>query len=330
MRFQIVHLGQIDYFRKKEIKKIAAHNNGYNGNSSYASLLRVAGDVSGKQRKKMKRLLSILILILWQTSGFSQENTIWVDSILTQIVLNKIEIYDTNFKVINNIDIELIPKDTVVNCLWTRPRYIDNILQSSCDGIVIDNPIIFDTLENQKNNEYIDFKYPKYDGYGNYLNDTIVFIIKRKPQSQSLQLDKSPLIKKLINTEWKIDKIFDKEIEIELDSCHKVFNLKINEDFTFTQRFGDNDDCSTLSMKENKEVGVEGDYDEFMKYHNKIQGHYLSVKKGIWKIEENNFLLIDLDEKRTLSFKIEKLNKKKLHLKFKKSDYTIKMKKASR
>lgn len=269
----------------------------------------------------MIRLLSISILVLWINHGFAQENTNWVDSILTAIILNEIEVFDNDLNVIKNTQIQFVTKDTVVNCLWTRP-------QGSFDGIVLENSIVFDTSTNQKNNQYLDFIFPKFDANGNFQNDTIAFAIKR---NNSKKINHEPLqIENLINTKWEIDKILYKEKEIELDSCHEIFHLIINSDFTFTQQFGDNKTkCSTKSMNQNKEVGVEGDYDGFIEYHNKIQGHYLSVKKGIWKIEGNNLLLIDLDEKKVLSLRIEKPKRKNIFLLLDKLGYKVKMKKLS-
>ncbi len=274
----------------------------------------------------MKKILLILILILLGKIGFTQKNTIWVDSILTKLILNEMETFDKNLKPIISSKIELHKKEIVVNCQWTRPKYINNILQGSFDGVLVNSQITFDTSTNKKNKKYIDFKYPVFDKQGIYLNDTIAFTINREGASRKKYDFRQNDI--LMNTEWHIDKIVAQGIGIELDSCHKVFKLILKNDFTFVQKFESNQySCSTLSMNEDKEVGVEGDYEEFMIYHDKIQGHYLNMKKGIWKIVKNDFLLIDIDDKQILSFEIEKLNNEELHLVLKKMNYQLKMKK---
>ena len=175
---------------------------------------------------------------------------------------------------------------------------------------------------------YLDFKFPKYDNNGNCLGDTIFFILKknnvRKENQESTQTEN------FTNTKWRIDKILNKGKEIKLDSYHRIFNLRFNSDFTFIQQFGDNKyDCSTKSMDQNIEVGMEGGFREYFEYRNKIQGHYLSVKKGVWRIEKNNIILVDIDTKKVLLLSIEKSKNEEEYLFFDQLDYKIKMKEAS-
>jgi len=112
----------------------------------------------------------------------------------------------------------------------------------------------------------------------------------------------------LQNTVWANSQIVSNSKQIDLDSCHKAYRLVLNENSSFEQYYGNF---------------------RFLKYYNKLQGHYLDVAQGVWVIEEDYLKLVDLNTKKVLTFSIEKLSNTELHLKAAKLDYLIKMKKAN-
>lgn len=272
---------------------------------------------------RMKKSLAILILIYLANPVFAQENSNWINSILNQIVLNQIEVFDDDFKSIENSDLQIIQIDTVVNCQWTRPKYINNVFQSSFDGLLIESQITFDTSTNKIDSDFIDFKVSQFDKNGNYLGDEVVFLIERKQKTRNQRTVSLDILK---NTAWINKKIYSNGKEIELDSCHHIFKLQLNGDFTFHQYYGDNQtSCRTQFMEEEKQVGVEGNVEDFIKYHDKLQGHYLTVQSGIWQTENNELRLIDRQTKKIIVFEIKNINQDELHLKSKENNYEIKM-----
>ena len=274
----------------------------------------------------MKKTLIILLSILLANIVLAQENN-WIDSILNKVILNKIVVYDTGFKPIKNDEIELVSTDTVINSQWTRPKYVDNILQSSFDGVLFEKQIKFDTSTNKIDSKYLDFTIQQFDENGNSTEDIIVFLVnKTNPPIGSIP--DCELVNNLKNTDWVNNRIELDAKEIELDSCHKTFRLQLNEDFIFNQFYGNNQiNCNTQAMEEKKEVGTESNRELFFKYHNKLQGHYLSFQQGYWLIEKNELRLIDMQKRKVIIFDIEKLNHEELHLKLKGTNYRIEMKK---
>lgn len=275
----------------------------------------------------MKKLIAASLLLFLVNEIFSQENSIWVDSVLNRVLLHQVAVYNKNYKRINIADIQFVTADTVVNCQWSRPKFIDNIFHDSFDGVLIENQVIFDTSTNTFDHHFIDFKTPKRDEDGNYLGDTIIFLVNRFGAAQNNTGKNSGLIKKLKHTEWLNSSIVLEGKVVELDSCHQLFRLQFDDDFEFHQFYGANQtQCSTQAMREELDVGVEGDAKTFFTYCNSLQGHYINIRKGIWQVERRQLHLIDLDEKRVLVFEIEKLNSKELHLKLKGFDYRVMMK----
>lgn len=212
----------------------------------------------------------------------------------------------------------------------TRPKFEDNIFQSSLDGGLYETQIIFDTSTNKINSNYIDFKVHQFDKEGNYLKDSIIFLIKEIESNNNATKKDIKSANILKNTKWLNHKIKLDKKEIELDSCHDVYRLQLNEDFVFYQYHGNNQSkCITHDMNEEMEVGVEGYTEDFFKYHNKIQGHYINIQQGNWQIEKNELKLFDLYRKKVIAFEIEKLNNSELHLRLKGNKYKIIMKKVS-
>jgi hypothetical protein len=281
--------------------------------------------------KKMKKIILIIsILIFWSNIVLAQKN-IWIDSILNKVILNEIETFNTEFKPIKNHKIGFIKTDTLCIWQWTRPKFVNNIFQPPFSGSLIRGKIKLDTLTNELDNNYLNFISQEFDRNGYYLKDTIVFLVNKRNLKNDDLKQENELVKNLKNTTWKNDRIELNGKKIELDSCHNIFRLQLNEDFTFAQFFGNNQiNCATQEMEKGKEINVDNEKDFFLKYYHKIQEHYINLQEGIWQIKDKEFNLINVNRKKIISFKIEELNDEELHLKLNESNYKIEMKKASR
>lgn len=279
-----------------------------------------------RPQRNMQKLIIVPVLFFLVNGIVAQENSAWVDSILNTILLNQTAVYNESFVQMKNTSVQFARTDTSINCRWTRPKFLDNIYHSAFDGVLTYTLVHFDTSTNVADFNFIDFKTPKYDEVGNYLSDTIIFLIKKSDSSHGAGQQNSGLIRKLKGTRWQNNSIILNGLTIELDSCHQLFRLQFDDDFTFHQFYGNNQKiCSTQSMHEEITVGLEGDFT----YQSELQGHYSDIFEGIWQIEERQLRLINLEMKRMLIFEIEKLNSKELHLKLKGLDYRVMMKKAS-
>jgi len=277
----------------------------------------------------MLKATLIICLFLSPNLTYSQSNQAWIDSVLTKVILNEIAIFDEHLKLIKSSEITLITTDTVVNCVWTRPKYINNVLQYEFDGILVEEPIALDTITNKSNSQFIDFQFQQFEPNGTFIKNQTLFSIERNPK-KLLKHPNSDYLQLLQNTVWANSQIVSNSKQIDLDSCHKAYRLVLNENSSFEQYYGNfQPSCSTEFMEENIKVGVESNDDSFLKYYNKLQGHYLDVAQGVWVIEEDYLKLVDLNTKKVLTFSIEKLSNTELHLKAAKLDYLIKMKKAN-
>ena len=178
---------------------------------------------------------------------------------------------------------------------------------------------------------YLNFIKQQFDNSGYYLKDTTIFLINKSNVKHDDLTQELDLINKLQNTYWKNDKIELDDEEIELDSCHCIFRLQLNEDFTFHQFYGNKQSqCSTQEMEQEKEISIDDERAFFEQYYNKIQRHYLSFQQGNWQIENNELKLVNVQKREVLAFEIEKLNNETLHLKLVETNYRIEMKRVSR
>jgi hypothetical protein len=275
----------------------------------------------------MKTLLTLSLSILLSNIVLGQANS-WEDSVLNKVILHEIVIYDQAFKPIKGHNIKLVSTDTVVNGQWTRPRFVDNIFQPSFDGVLVERSINFDTSTHKTDANYIDFTNPHYGNNGNYLKDSIVFLVEKQGSLNHILKQDVELLNSLKQTTWENSSIVWNNQAIELDSCHKIFRLQLNEDFTFNQFYGNGQNqCFTFDMQEKTTVGIEGNEALFDKYHNKLQGHYLRLEQGVWQVENNELRLVNVQQKKVLTFEIENLHDEALELKLSETNYRIKMKK---
>ncbi len=277
----------------------------------------------------MKNLLTLLIILLGTSAVNAQENSVFVDSILNLVVNNQLTIYNKDFREIKNSKIEIIYVDTVINCQWTRPKYIDNIFQEGFDGVIVRHPAIFYTSPNQANNNYLEFKMTIHDDNGNYIKDSTFFLIDTREIKKEIAYKRPDHFSKLKNTVWQNKAITLKGEKIEMDSCHILFRLALHKDLTFTQYYGQYEkSCSTEDMAEKVNVGVESA--AYFEYFYKLQGHYIEMPTGIWQIEDNTLKLEIKKDQRIISFRLLKLTKDEMQLELPEYEYIITLEKANR
>ena len=273
----------------------------------------------------MKKILPIIILLFSLDVSQAQENNPFIDSILNLVIKNEISVFNESFFKIKNGVINATKTDTVVNCLWTRPKFIDNIFNPSFDGVLVTYPIIYDTSTNKINNNYLDFKTIQHDDYGNYKFEKTVFLIHKKEKKKNIVYNFHQQFPELKNTIWQNEKIQYGKMNFHLDSCHVIFRLAFHDDFSFAQYFeGDPKNCNTKEMDSEIETGVESE--NFYDYAYKLQGHFIENPNGFWKTENNILQFLNKNKRNINSFKILSITEKELELKLIDSDYIIKMK----
>jgi|GEM_PF-5613457 hypothetical protein len=277
----------------------------------------------------MKNLLTLLIILLGTSAVNAQENSVFVDSILNLVVNNQLTIFNKDFREIKSSEIKIIYTDTVINCQWTRPKYIDNIFQEGFDGVLVRHPAIFYTSPNQANNNYLEFKKTIHDDDGNYIKDSTFFLIDKREIKKKIAYKPPDHFSKLKNTVWQNKAITLKGEKIELDSCHILFRLALHKDLTFTQYYGQYEkSCSTEDMAEKVNVGVESA--AYFEYFYKLQGHYIEMPTGIWQVEDNTLKLEIKKDQRIISFRLLKLTKDEMQLELPEYEYIITLEKATR
>lgn len=241
----------------------------------------------------MKTLICSIFIVLSFYSVRAQKNSAFVDSVLNLIINHKIPVLNKNFQKLNNDDIIFEQIDTITNCEWTRPKYIDNIYRESFDGILIKRDIIFDTLTHKKDSQYLEFIFREFDDNGNFKGNKIAFLIDRTIRPQVSKFKEKDIPTELITNQqeyWSNKKIQFANNKIELDSCHFLYRIQFHKDFTFSQYYFLNDTiCFTKEMESNISTGVEAD--NFFNYKNKLQGHYITNATGFWTIENSHLIL---------------------------------------
>lgn len=257
----------------------------------------------------------------------------FVDSLFRLILLEQIDVYDENRKQLLFEDkpwMELIEIDTSVCCRWTRPKFENNIFQKGIDGIIVKFQNVIDTITYLPDRTYVQFNKRIDDDNGNFRFWKTVFLIKRNYlKNLEIQNPKVNYPKSLItpkNEFWANDQVLINGKSYQLDSCHHLYQLKVNEDFTFSQTFSNSKlECFTQSMKSDIEVGLNvGDAPEYLEI---LQGHYINIYEGIWKIKNDSLYLISGNKSKFLELKIKSISKKYLILETPSSEIVIKLKK---
>ncbi len=259
----------------------------------------------------------------------AQENSFFVDSILHLVMTSQIPIYNARFQRLENHKMVFAKVDTSISDMWTRPKYVNNVYQACFDGTAGTIPFVFDTVSNKTNNGFVNFVIAERDNTGNYLKDTVWFLI-----------DKSAITKtaaggipwELITSRhsfWQNEEIRIAGQTIELDSCHLLYRLEFNQDFTYKQYYYHNkSQCYTESMQHQINLDVqEGSPGRFFSYYNKIQGHYIDNSTGRWQVNNNMLFMENRNNMRYDAYKIVKLSADELILEVEANNYQIKFRK---
>jgi hypothetical protein len=136
------------------------------------------------------------------TCLYAQELTIeeeeYINNTLQIILESRIEILDTQYNRIDPLTLraKYVAQDTVINDIWTRPRFVNNIYYDGFDGeIRLRKFPNFDTLTFTNSNQYIAFREYEYDEIsGDYLDRKIAFVINRNDIPKSLSDSKKEFI----------------------------------------------------------------------------------------------------------------------------------------
>ena len=257
----------------------------------------------------------------------------FVDSLFRLILLEQIDVYDEKRKQLLFEDkpwMELIEIDTSVCCRWTRPKFENNIFQKGIDGVIVKFQNAIDTITYLPDRTYVQFNKRIDDDNGNFRFWKTVFLIKRnylknfEIQNPKVNSPKSLITPK--NEFWANDQVLINGKSYQLDSCHHLYQLKVNEDFTFSQSFSNSKlECFTQSMERDIEVGLNVGY--VPEYLELLQGHYINIHEGIWRLKDNFLFLISRNKSDYLKFKIQSITKNDLILESPDSDILIKLKK---
>lgn len=259
-----------------------------------------------------------------------QENSPFIDSILSLVISNQIPVFNNEFERLDNKNVVLVIFDTVLNDQYTRPKYINNVYYASFDGVAIGKEVIFDTVTHKTNDRYLEFNTAEYDTEGNFICNKTRFLVNK---SIKAQMPNSIVPSALITSNgrfWQNSEIQISDKLIPLDSCHALYRLEFNKNFIFRQYYNKNEcECYTDEIGYKIEVSVEGNSEEFSEYSNKLQGHYIDNPTGFWRIENGNLILGNKKKKEIITYKIIKLTDKEMFLWSEKNKFKVKLKKAS-
>ncbi len=277
---------------------------------------------------KIETVLLIFIL-LFGYDAICQGQESWLDSIFLKVICYEISVYDQELNPISNADVLINRIDTVYNCQWSRPKFVDNIFYGSFDGILFcykAQSAGFYLKPNKINSEYVDVFEEVYSSNGVYQKDSFYFAVKKENATNETNIFHNKYSRLLKNSTWKVDKIKMDGQKLDLDSCQLAYQLIFDHTFNYAQHFGNGNEMCTMETSGFKiTVGTEGG-PEFDAYHNKFRGHFLHFRTGPWFVENDLLQLINPSELRRQTFRIKKLNKRALHLELIDRDYCIYLK----
>jgi hypothetical protein len=255
----------------------------------------------------MKPIFLSIFLLIFNTKGNSQSVDLYIDSIFNLIIENRLVVLDSNKSPIPNQTIinKYQHYDTIINCLWTRPKFINNIYHSSFDGVLMKSSRPdFDTSFYESVPEFISFTENIYDDNGNYSHKKWAFMIYRNVAPLSPYLIKKKIIKgirpikklrpisKSIQTKeneiW-VNKSFEiNNSSYPIDSCMSKYYLQLNSNYTFEHHYLKDSFCITSSSFYEKTVGVEDDTELILKYAERVQYYKIENRTGYWNIKNSN------------------------------------------
>jgi len=287
------------------------------------------------EANKMKIISAKILMLLISGLSYGQDNSEFINSIKRMIIQEKIPVYDLNYDKLKNdeISIQFIWIDTIINDVWTRPKYIDNIYREPFDGMTVKTKIVLDTVSDKLNPNYLSFFTKEYDDAGNYLGDRIVFktsklLAPKEDRNVRNKTRKSKL--KRIYKKWETYEIKRLGEKIQLDSCHKLFRIEFGEKKYRQYYMPSNYECFTKEMKNHLRIGIEGDSENLEHFYDKINGPNIENREGEWYTFKDRLILESEDGLPIITFKIKEIRNKKLVLKIEEINYEIKLKEASR
>jgi len=280
----------------------------------------------------MRQIGIKILLLLISGITYGQNNNEFIDSIKQLVIQNKIPIYNSNYQRLKHDEIskQFVWTDTIINDVWTRPKFIDNIYREPFDGAAVTTNILLDTITDKENSNYISFFTTDYDDAGNFLDERVVFKIDKMIPNNNLLNKKTESKLKHIQKKWKNIEIKNLGEKMELDSCHKQFRIEFYKNRFRQYYLPSNYECFTEEMKNYLKVGIEGHQENFDKYYDKVGEHYIENPKGKWFTHEDKLYLETENGLPIVTFVITKLTNKKLYLRSDKLKYEIKFKEACR
>lgn len=263
----------------------------------------------------------LLLLLLKATYALSQED--YNDRVFELAMDGWIQVYDTLGTpiVLADFNRRYFRVDTAIYDLWSRPKFENIVYHKGFDGTAVFPKPSFDTLHNRFRPGSILFRHIRRDPDGNELGRDNAFLFFPGAKMRSPALVKRELkremnrlrgpqahFKKLICAEnqppWRNAEIWLPDRSLRLDSCHKLYTLRLHRDFTFEQSYNGQLECASAEMARYIDVNVEGPYDELLEYAEKVQLHYLTLKQGLWAIRDENLVLLTAYGREIIRFEL--------------------------
>ncbi len=252
----------------------------------------------------------------------------YLDSIVQLAIEHKITVYDSLLQPLEGTRLQQFYSiDTIIVSLEGRPKVIDNCFDYSAGTVAfLVNSSIQDTTEFQKNKHYIGFIHHKYADNGVFESTRNAFLVKRNTRlNDSIAIRKQALkrLKKNASDKALYQQILTKKNEYwtnerqevygknyPLDSCHRLFQLRLNADLTFEQHYDKSLLCHTAAMQYGKKAAHNEDL-----FLRKIDSHKIKYPYGFWTIADHQLHLKTSYGVAFLAFEIEHLTSNTIVLK---------------
>lgn len=250
------------------------------------------------------KFIIVLLFLFFNLKSKAQTLEHYLDSISNLMIENRIIVFDSTQRPIPHQTIleKYVHTDTSINCMWTRPKFIDNIYHSSFDGVVGELwHSEFDTSSMEGQLNFISFTEKLYDDNGNYIQDRWAFMLKRNAVPRSSRILKKIILKsmkpskaslkilRLIRTRenelWRNEYFSIGEFPYSMDSCMSEYSLQLKRNFHFEQGYSKDSFCTTTACLSQKSVGTESETNFFLNLSERVQYYKLENRKGYWTIQ---------------------------------------------